>query len=99
MSRCELPKSAMLPTKGDAKLDIARSWYRFGRWNPHIVVLADTYCQVLSPEGVRAMAARKPAPRGYRWVFCRYRRVRNSQRILDAHDYGYEAWVFLTRAK
>lgn len=40
----------------------------------------------------------KPAPRGFRWVFCRYRRVKNSDRILDAREYGHEAWVFLTRA-
>ena len=40
----------------------------------------------------------KPAPTGFRWVFTRYRRVRNSSRILDAHEYGYEAWAFLVRA-
>ncbi len=40
----------------------------------------------------------KPAPPGYRWVFCRYRRKRNSDELLDAHDYGYEAWAFLVRA-
>lgn len=33
------------------------------------------------------------------WVFCRYRRVKNSARILDAHDYGYEAWRFPVRKK
>lgn len=38
-----------------------------------------------------------PPPRGYKWVFCRYRRVRNSDRVLDAHDYGYKAWAFLVR--
>lgn len=37
----------------------------------------------------------KPAPRGFRWQFCRYRRVRNSDRMLDAHEYGYECWAFL----
>jgi len=26
------------------------------------------------------------------YIFCRYRRVKNSNRYLDAHDYGYEAW-------
>lgn len=38
------------------------------------------------------------APPGFRWVFTRYRRVRNSKRVLDAHDYGYEAWAFLVRS-
>ena len=28
-------------------------------------------------------------------TFCRYRRVRNSDRILDAHDYGHKVWHFL----
>lgn len=37
----------------------------------------------------------KPAPKGFRWVFCRYRRVKNSDRMLDAHDYGRECWAFL----
>jgi len=32
-----------------------------------------------------------------RWVYSRYRRVRNSSRILDAHDYGYKAWRFLAK--
>lgn len=41
----------------------------------------------------------KPAPKGFRWVHCRYRRVRNSNRMLDAHDYGYECWSFLVRSK
>lgn len=39
--------------------------------------------------------ARKPAPAGFRWVCVRYRRVKNSTKVLDAHDYGYEAWCFL----
>lgn len=38
----------------------------------------------------------KPAPKGYKWVCCRYRKVRgNSGKKLDAHEYGYEAWCFL----
>jgi len=38
----------------------------------------------------------KPAPPGFRWVYCRYRRVKGSKdRYLDAHEYGYEAWRFL----
>lgn len=44
------------------------------------------------------MTVRKPAPRGFRWVFCRYRRVRNSKKVLDAHTYGHDAWAFLVRA-
>ncbi|MBQ7570117.1 MAG: hypothetical protein IJT22_04225 [Synergistaceae bacterium] len=38
------------------------------------------------------------APKGMRWVFCRFRRVKNSQRKLDAWDYGYNCWAFLVRA-
>lgn len=38
------------------------------------------------------------APPGWRWVFCRFRRVKNSQRLLDAHEYGYTSWCFLVRA-
>lgn len=42
--------------------------------------------------------ASKAAPKGFRWVFCRYRKVRGkSKKVLDAHDYGYEAWAFLVR--
>ncbi len=37
----------------------------------------------------------KPLPKGFKWVFCRYRKVRgNSGKVLDAHEYGYEAWCF-----
>lgn len=44
---------------------------------------------------LKQLGAQKP-PKGKKWVFCRYRRVRgNSGRILDAHEYGYEAWAFL----
>lgn len=39
-----------------------------------------------------------PPPKGFRRIFTRYRRVKNSTRVLDAHDYGYEAWTFLVRA-
>lgn len=42
--------------------------------------------------------AAPPAPKGWRWVYCRYRRVKNSQKLLDAYDYGYTAWRFLVRA-
>jgi hypothetical protein len=38
----------------------------------------------------------KDPPTGFRWVFCRFRKVRGSSgRVLDAHDYGYQAWRFL----
>jgi hypothetical protein len=40
-----------------------------------------------------------PAPTGFRWIFTRFRRVRNSNRILDAWDYGYQCWAFLVRAR
>lgn len=50
--------------------------------------------------------AMKPLPAGYRWVKCRYRKVRakegtpdSERRILDAHEYGYECWSFAVRAK
>lgn len=26
------------------------------------------------------------------YIYCRYRRVKNSDRYLDAHEYGYKAW-------
>ncbi|CZI14272.1 Uncharacterised protein [Legionella pneumophila] len=38
-----------------------------------------------------------PPPSGFKWVFCRHRRVKNSDRYLDAHDYGLECWRFLIR--
>ena len=44
---------------------------------------------------LKQLGAQEPT-KGKKWVFCRYRRVRgNSGRILDAHEYGYEAWAFL----
>lgn len=39
----------------------------------------------------------KPAPPGYKWVYCRYRRKKNSEERLDAHAYGYNAWCFLVK--
>lgn len=37
-----------------------------------------------------------PAPKGKKWVCCPSRRVRgNSNKVLHASDYGYEAWCFL----
>lgn len=39
-----------------------------------------------------------PAPAGKKWIFTRFRRVRNSSRVLDARDYGYQAWPLLVRA-
>jgi len=38
-----------------------------------------------------------PPQNGVRWIFCRYRRVKNSTRMLDAWDYGYDAWRFPAR--
>lgn len=38
-------------------------------------------------------------PPGWRWICCRYRRVPHSERILDAHEYGYKAWRFLVRQR
>jgi hypothetical protein len=40
-----------------------------------------------------------PAPLGWRWVYCRFRRVKNSTKVLDAWDYGYKAWRFLVRRR
>lgn len=31
--------------------------------------------------------------------FCRFRRVKNSTRVLDAWDYGYKAWPIRIRRK
>jgi hypothetical protein len=39
-----------------------------------------------------------PAPPGMKWIFTRFRRVRNSNKVLDAWDYGYQAWPLLVRA-
>lgn len=40
----------------------------------------------------------KPLPKGFKWVFCRYRKVRgNPNKVLDAHEYGYQAWCFAVR--
>lgn len=44
-------------------------------------------------------SSRKPAPPGFRWVCVRFRRVKNSTKVLDARDYGYEAWCFLVPAR
>ncbi|WP_337030400.1 hypothetical protein [Pantoea agglomerans] len=46
---------------------------------------------------LKAITNKQP-PKGYRWVFCRYRKVRGeSQRKLDAHEYGWQSWAFLVR--
>lgn len=45
------------------------------------------------------MSIQKEAPPGYKWIYCRFRRVKNSDRVLDAHEYGYEVWRFLVRGK
>lgn len=38
-------------------------------------------------------------PPGYRAVYCRFRRVKNSSKVLDAWAYGYKAWCILVRTK
>lgn len=44
---------------------------------------------------LKKLGAQEP-PQGMKWIFCRFRRVRgNSGKVLDAHEYGYEAWAFL----
>ena len=47
--------------------------------------------QVFQVGGVLNMKAKKMNP-DPNWIFCRYRRVKGSTRVLDAWDYGYEAW-------
>lgn len=39
-----------------------------------------------------AMQKRNDSQISKGYIFCRYRRVKNSDRYLDAHDYGYDAW-------
>ena len=47
---------------------------------------------------MRKKLGTKPVPKGMKWIFCRTRKVRGSSgKVLDAHDYGYEAWAFLVR--
>jgi hypothetical protein len=41
----------------------------------------------------------KVAPPGMRWICCRYRWTKDRKRLLDAHDYGYEAWCFLVPSR
>lgn len=36
-------------------------------------------------------------PKGYRWVYCKKHRVRNSNRYIYAEDYGYDFWRFPVR--
>lgn len=33
------------------------------------------------------------------WVKCRFRRVKFSDRYLDAHDYGRDHWIFPVRKR
>lgn len=33
------------------------------------------------------------------FTYCRFRRVKNSTRMLDAWDYGYKAWRIPRRLK
>jgi len=43
--------------------------------------------------------SKRPVYPGYKWVCVRFRRVKNSTKVLDAHEYGYKAWCFLVRCK
>jgi len=40
----------------------------------------------------------RPAPPGYRWVFCTHYFNKQAGRVLYAADYGYDSWRFLVRA-
>jgi hypothetical protein len=40
----------------------------------------------------------KPAPKGWRWVFCAKFWHARAKRYLYARDYGRECWAFLVRA-
>lgn len=33
------------------------------------------------------------------FVYCRFRRKRNSSELMDAHDYGYKAWRIPIKGK
>ncbi len=37
-------------------------------------------------------------PKGYRYVFCRYRKDPKTGKVLDARVYGYKAWRLLVKA-
>ncbi|MGV3614326.1 MAG: hypothetical protein ACO1SV_03220 [Fimbriimonas sp.] len=39
----------------------------------------------------------KPAPPGWKRVFCRYRTYKRTGKTYDAHDYGHQCWSFLVR--
>jgi hypothetical protein len=57
---------------------------------------------VVSPCGAGEIMRKtiiRNVPPGWRPVYCRFRRVKNSSRVLDAWDYGYETWCFLVRTK
>ncbi|MDU6938817.1 MAG: hypothetical protein E6369_06385 [Haemophilus parainfluenzae] len=45
------------------------------------------------------MSHQKKTPKGYKWVCVPYRKVKgNSNKILYAKDYGYQAWCFLVKS-
>lgn len=46
-----------------------------------------------------AKKKRKPAPKGFRWVFVKQFKHWRSGKIIRAEDYGHEAFVFLARAR
>jgi|P1105metagenome_2_1110788.scaffolds.fasta_scaffold01613_24 hypothetical protein len=41
----------------------------------------------------------RPSPAKYGFIFVRFRRVKNSNRVLDAWDYGHKAWKIPVRKK
>lgn len=41
---------------------------------------------------------RRPAPKGFRWIFCKQYRHRGGK-VLRAEDYGRTCWAFLVRVK
>jgi len=42
---------------------------------------------------------RKPAPRGYRWVFVPKFKHYRTGKVLWAKDYGRKTWCFLVRCR
>ena len=38
-----------------------------------------------------------PLKEAYRWIFCKKRRAKNSERYLYAEDYGWKCWAFQVR--
>ena len=66
-----------------------------------ILGLPNASCKLIPPKKevfyVRDIKV-PPAPPGKKWIFSRFRRVKNSERLLDAWEYGYKAWPMLVNA-